>query len=80
VEGVWAGALELKFVASPISTSKKVESRWEGIIVVKMPPKKEEFKPKPSAKSEKNKPKGGKAKDEQRAKAKAKEEAKKAAR
>ncbi|KAL0043591.1 hypothetical protein WJX79_009277 [Trebouxia sp. C0005] len=40
-----------------------------------MPPK-EPFKPKPSAKSEKNKPKGGKAKDEKRAADKAKKEAK----
>ncbi|CAF3976014.1 unnamed protein product [Adineta steineri] len=40
-----------------------------------MPPK-AEFKPKPSAKSEKNKPKGGKAKDEKRAAEKAKKEAK----
>ncbi len=38
---------------------------------IKMAPK-DEFKPKPSAKSEKNKPKGGKAKDEKRAAAKAK--------
>lgn len=37
---------------------------------------KEAFKPKPSAKSEKNKPKGGKAKDEKRAADKAKKEAK----
>jgi len=47
-----------------------------------MPPKtdkKDGFVPKPSAKSEKNKPKGGKAKDEQRAKMKAKEAEKKAA-
>ncbi|CAF0809775.1 unnamed protein product [Adineta steineri] len=42
---------------------------------IKMPPK-AEFKPKPSAKSEKNKPKGGKAKDEKRAAEKAKKEAK----
>ena len=41
----------------------------------KMAPK-EAFKPKPSAKSEKNKPKGGKAKDEKRAADKAKKEAK----
>ena len=40
-----------------------------------MPPK-EPFKPKPNAKSEKNKPKGGKAKDEKRAADKAKKEAK----
>lgn len=33
---------------------------------------KAEFKPKPSSKAEKNKPKGGKAKDEERAKMKAK--------
>ena len=32
----------------------------------------EAYKPKPSSKSEKNKPKGGKAKDEQRAKLAAK--------
>lgn len=37
---------------------------------------KEAFKPKPSAKSEKNKPKGGKAKDEKRAADKAKKAAK----
>ena len=37
---------------------------------------KEAFKPKPSAKSEKNRPKGGKAKDEKRAAAKAKADAK----
>lgn len=42
---------------------------------IKMAPK-EAFKPKPSAKSEKNKPKGGKAKDEKRAADKAKKEAK----
>lgn len=42
---------------------------------VTMAPK-EAFKPKPSAKSEKNKPKGGKAKDEKRAADKAKKEAK----
>ncbi len=41
---------------------------------------KEEYKAKPSSKSEKNKPKGGKAKDEQRAKKKAAKEAKAAAR
>jgi hypothetical protein len=40
-----------------------------------MPPK-AEFKPKPSAKSEKNKPKGGHAKDEKRAAEKAKKAAK----
>ena len=40
-----------------------------------MPPK-EEFKPKPNSKAEKNKPKGGKAKDEKRAAEKAKKEAK----
>jgi hypothetical protein len=43
--------------------------------IIKMPPK-EEFKPKPNSKSEKNKPKGGKAKDEKRAADKAKKEAK----
>lgn len=44
-----------------------------------MPPKeKKEFVAKPSSKAEKNKPKGGKAKDEQRAKQKEKEAAKKA--
>lgn len=44
-----------------------------------MAPKKEksEFKAKPNTKGEMNKPKGGKAKDEERAKRKAKEEAKK---
>ena len=40
-----------------------------------MAPKKE-FKPKPSSKSEMNKPKGGKAKKEERAKKKAAKEAK----
>jgi hypothetical protein len=40
-----------------------------------MPPK-EEFKPKPNSKSEKNKPKGGHAKEEKRAAEKAKKEAK----
>ncbi|CAF3856565.1 unnamed protein product [Adineta steineri] len=45
------------------------------ILRAEMPPK-AEFKPKPSAKSEKNKPKGGKAKDEKRAAEKAKKEAK----
>lgn len=40
-----------------------------------MPPK-AEFKPKPSAKSEKNKPKGGHAKEEKRAAEKAKKAAK----
>ncbi len=40
-----------------------------------MPPK-EAFKPKPNSKSEKNKPKGGHAKDEKRAADKAKREAK----
>jgi hypothetical protein len=40
---------------------------------------KEEYKPKPSSKSEKNKPKGGAAKDAERAKKKAKD-AEKAAR
>jgi hypothetical protein len=40
-----------------------------------MPPK-AEFKPKPSAKSEKNKPKGGHAQDEKRAAEKAKKAAK----
>jgi hypothetical protein len=40
-----------------------------------MPPK-AEFKAKPSSKSEKNKPKGGHAKDEKRAADKAKKEAK----
>ena len=40
-----------------------------------MPPK-EEFKPKPNSKAEKNKPKGGHAKDEKRAAEKAKKEAK----
>ena len=44
-------------------------------FAVRMPPK-EPFKPKPNAKSEKNKPKGGKAKDEKRAADKAKKEAK----
>ncbi len=40
-----------------------------------MPPK-AEFKPKPNSKSEKNKPKGGHAKDEKRAADKAKKAAK----
>jgi hypothetical protein len=40
-----------------------------------MPPK-EAFKPKPNSKSEKNKPKGGHAKDEKRAAYKEKKEAK----
>ena len=40
-----------------------------------MPPK-EAFKPKPNSKSEKNKPKGGHAKDEKRAADKAKKAAK----
>ena len=43
-------------------------------------PAKEEFKAKPSSKQEKNKPKGGKAKDEERAKAKAKKAEKAASR
>lgn len=43
-----------------------------------MAPKKE-FEPKPSSKAEKNKPKGGKAKDEKRAKDKEKQAAKTAA-
>jgi len=42
-------------------------------------PKKEGFVAKPSSKQEKNKPKGGKAKDEKRAAEKAKSAAKKAA-
>jgi hypothetical protein len=40
---------------------------------------KKEYKAKPNSKSEKNKPKGGAAKEEQRAKMKAKKEAKAAA-
>jgi len=43
-----------------------------------MAPKKE-FEPKPSSKAEKNKPKGGKAKDEKRAADKAKQAAKQSA-
>jgi hypothetical protein len=42
-------------------------------------PEKKAFEAKPNSKSEKNKPKGGAAKDEERAKLKAKKEAKAAA-
>ncbi|CAF1388300.1 unnamed protein product, partial [Rotaria sordida] len=57
-----------KFSINRISLQKKRKKN-------KMPPK-AEFKPKPSSKSEKNKPKGGHAKDEKRAAEKAKREAK----
>ncbi len=43
-------------------------------------PEKKAFEAKPNSKSEKNKPKGGAAKDEERAKLKAKKEAKASAR
>ena len=48
------------------------------VSCVVMAPKKE-FEPKPSSKQEKNKPKGGKAKDEKRAADKVKQAAKTAA-
>ena len=50
-------------------------SKFSGVLFKTMAPK-EEYKAKPNSKAEMNKPKGGKAKAEQRAKKKAAKEAK----
>ena len=60
---------------APILESFKREQTWSFAIM----PEKKAFEAKPNSKSEKNKPKGGAAKDEERAKLKAKKEAKAAA-